>query len=159
MRRTHGDQNGVFEWREIATLAELEFLLEIAGEIMVARELNRRDERRERLHKHFARRLAAAGASGDLREKLERAFAGAEIGQMQREIGVDDADERDVRKMQTFRDHLRADENIDLAGAKIPQRFAIRFLARHRVGIHAAHHRFGKICATVDSTFSVPKPE
>ena len=63
---------------------------------------------------------------------------------MQREIGVDDSDKRYIREMQAFRDHLCADENIDLAGAKISQRFAIRFLARHRIGVHAAHHRFGK---------------
>ena len=55
---------------------------------------------------------------------------------MQRQIGVDDPDERDVREMQTFRDHLRADKNVDLAGAKASQRFAIRILARHRIGIH-----------------------
>jgi hypothetical protein len=48
---------------------------------------------------------------------------------MQGEIGVDDTDKRHVREMQAFRDHLCADENIDLASAKIPQRFAIRFLA------------------------------
>ena len=62
---------------------------------------------------------ASASASGHLCEKLESAFAGAEIGKMQGEIGVDDTDKRYVREMQTFRDHLCADENIDLAGAKI----------------------------------------
>ena len=144
MRGADGDQNRVFERREIAAFAELEFLLEIAGEIVVARELNRGTERRVGLHENFAGCFAASGASRDLGEKLERAFAGAEIGQMQSKIGVDDADQRDVRKMQTFRDHLCADQNIDLAGAKIAQRFAIRFLARHRVGVHAAHDRFRK---------------
>ena len=55
---------------------------------------------------------------------------------MQREIGVDDSDQSDIRKMQAFRDHLRADEDIDLAGTKSVQGFAIGILARHRVGIH-----------------------
>ena len=119
MSRTHGDQDRVFEWREIAAFAELELLLEIAGEIMMARKLNRGTERRVSLHENFAVCLAAAGASGHLCEKLESAFAGAEIGEMQGEIGVDDSDKRHVREMQTFRDHLRADENVDLAGAKI----------------------------------------
>ena len=119
MCRTDRDQDRVFEWREIAALAKLELLLEIAGEIVVARKLNRWTERRVSLHENFARRLAAAGAAGDLGEKLKRAFAGAEIRQMQSEIGVDDPDERHVWKMQTFRDHLCADEDVDLAGAKI----------------------------------------
>src|SRR6476661_1929586 len=138
MRGTHGDQDRVFEWREIASLAELELLLEIAGEIMVAGKLNRRTERRVSLHEHFAMCLAAAGASRHLCEKLESAFAGAEIGHMQGEVGVDESDQRYVREMQALRDHLRADENVDLDGAKIPQRFALRFLTGHRIGVHAA---------------------
>src|ERR1700682_439528 len=40
MSRTHCYQNRVLERREIATLAKLEFLLEIAGEIVMPRELN-----------------------------------------------------------------------------------------------------------------------
>ena len=35
---------------------------------------------------------------------------------MQRHVGVDDADERDVREMQTLRDHLGADEDVDQIG-------------------------------------------
>src|SRR5438034_1516784 len=111
---------------------------------MVARELNRRRKWSVGLYKHFTRRFAASGPSGDLREKLERPLACAEIGQMQSKIGVDDADQRYIWKMQTLRDHLCAHEYVDLAGAKIPQRFAIRFLARHGVGVHAAHHGFWK---------------
>ncbi len=119
MSRTHGDQDRVFEWREIATLAELELLLKIAREIMMARKLNRGTERRVSLHENFAMCLAATSASGHLCEKLESAFAGAEIGKMQGEIGVNYTDKRYVRKMQAFRDHLCADENIDLASAEI----------------------------------------
>ncbi len=109
----------MFEWREIAAFTELELLLEIAGEIVMSRELNRGAERRVSLYENLTRCLAAASASSDLCEKLESAFAGAEIGQMQGEIGVDDSDQCHVRKMQAFRDHLCADENVDLAGAKI----------------------------------------
>src|ERR1700746_371291 len=100
MRRTHRDQDRVFEWREIAAFAELKFLLEVACEIMVARELNRGRKRSVGLHENFAGCLAAAGAAGYLSKKLESAFTGAEIGQMQCEIGVDDTDKRYVREMQ-----------------------------------------------------------
>ena len=119
MRGAHGDQDCVFEGRKIAALAEFEFLLEVAGEIVVPRKLNRWRKRRVGLHKDFARRFTAACAPGNLSEQLESALSRAEIGQMQGEIGVDDSDQRHVRKMETFRDHLRADENVDLAGAKI----------------------------------------
>src|SRR5204862_1551050 len=139
MRGTDCNQDRVFKRREIAALANLQFLLEITGEIVVSRELNGWRKWGVSLHEDFTRRFAAASASGDLREKLEGAFACSEIGQMQGEIGVDDSDECHVRKMQTLGDHLRADEDVDLASAKISQCFAIRFLARHGICIHAAH--------------------
>src|SRR5262245_29424267 len=109
---------------------------------MVACKLNRWRKWSVSLDENFAGCLAAASASGHLRKKLKRAFACAEIREVQGEIGVDNTDERYIREMQAFRDHLCADENIDLACAKIPQRFTIRFLARHRIGVHSAHHRF-----------------
>src|SRR5437773_9755053 len=119
MYRAHRDQDGVFERREIAALAELEFLLEITGEIMVPRKLNRWTKRRVRLNEDFSGGFAASGTACNLREKLKGAFACAEIGQMQGEIGVDDSDESHVWEMQTFGDHLCPDEDVDLAGAKI----------------------------------------
>ena len=61
---------------------------------------------------------------------------------MEREIGVDDSDKRDVRKMEAFRDHLRADEDVDLARAKSVQRFAVSVFARHRVGVHSPNDGF-----------------
>ena len=150
----------MFERRKIAAFTKFQFLLEVAGEIVMSRELNGRTERRVGLHENFAGGFAAARAARHLREQLKRPFARAEIGKVQREIGVDDSDERDVREMQTLRDHLRADENVDLAGAEGAQRFAIRILARHRIGIHPPHDcRSGKVCVTLASTFSVPKPE
>src|SRR4029077_16838528 len=44
------------------------------------------------LKNDFAGRLAATGATGDLGQKLERAFRGAEIGQAESDIGSDNAD-------------------------------------------------------------------
>ena len=142
MCRTHRDQDRVLERREIATLAKLELLLEVTGEIVMPRKLDRRTERRVSLHKNFARRFAATGPPRHLCEQLKGPFARAKIRQMQREIGIDDSDERDIRKVQTFRDHLGADQDVDLPGPKVPQCLSIGFFSRHRVCIHAAHNRF-----------------
>src|ERR1035437_353370 len=101
-------------------------------------------KRRERLHKNFAFHIAATGATGDLREKLEGAFARSKIRLMQRGVRVNDADERDVREMQPFRDHLRADENVNFARTKIAEDVAVIVLALHRVGVHALDTRLGK---------------
>src|SRR5438876_4876851 len=63
---------------------------------------------------------------------------------MQREIGIDNPDQRHIWKMKTFRDHLRANKDVDLAGAKIKERVAIRLFARHRVRVHPADGRVWK---------------
>src|SRR6266850_6638529 len=105
-----GDQDRVFKRWKIAAFPELEFLLEVTGEIVMPRKLDRRTKRGVGLHKHFSQRLAAASTSRDLSEQLKSPFARAEIGKMQRQIRVDDSDQRHVWKMKTFRDHLRSDQ-------------------------------------------------
>src|SRR5664280_1444132 len=111
---------------------------------MPPRVLDGRMKRRERLHKNLALHVAATGASGNLREKLEGAFARSKIRLMQRGVRVNDADERDVRKMQPLRNHLRADKDVNFPCAKIAENAAIIVLPLHRVGIHAFDTRLGK---------------
>src|SRR6266404_9160181 len=108
----------MFEGREVAALAKFELLLKISGEIVVPRKLNRRTKRRVGLDEHFAWRLAATGAAGHLREQLKCSLARTEVRQVQREIGVDDPNQSDIREMQAFRNHLRPDQDVDLACAK-----------------------------------------
>src|SRR4051812_37628396 len=108
----------MFEGREIASFAKLEFLLEIAGEVVMPGELNRGREGRVGLNEDFPRCFAPAGPTSDLGEQLKGAFACPEVRQVEREIGVDDSDERDVGEMEALRDHLRTDQDVDLAGAK-----------------------------------------
>ena len=117
----------------------LDLLFPKAVEVVMPRKLDRRMKRREALHEDLAFDIAATGAPGDLGEQLKGALARAEIGQVQAEVGIHDADERDVRKVQALRDHLRADEDVDLAGPKRSERFAIRIATLHHVGIHPLH--------------------
>src|SRR5271154_5982427 len=138
------EQGDAADGRIFQLFAEFDFLFVKTVEVMAARELDRRMKRRERLHKHLALHIAATRATGDLREQLEGAFARAKIRLMQREVGVDDADERDVRKMQSLRDHLRADKDVNFARAKIAEDFPVIVLALHRVGVHALDARLGK---------------
>ena len=60
----------MLEWWKIAALTKFEFLLKIAGEIVVARKLDRGTKRRVSLYKNFTGRFSSSGASGDLCEKL-----------------------------------------------------------------------------------------
>src|SRR6516165_10044885 len=144
MRRMDRDQNRVFEWWKITALAKLQFLFDITGEVVVPRKLDRRRKRRVTLDENFSRRFAASGAPRHLRQQLKRPLTRAKIRKMQRQIRVDDSNEGNIWKMQPLRNHLRPDQDIDLAGTKLTQRFAIRFLARHRVGIHSSHNRIRK---------------
>src|SRR5947208_16667098 len=110
----------------------------------MACKLDRRTKRRVGLYKDFTGCFSTSGASGHLCEKLKRAFPRAKIRQMQCEICIDDSDQRHIRKMETLRNHLCADEDVDIACAEIPQSFTIRFLARHLVCVHSAHGSFRK---------------
>src|SRR6266446_7077012 len=157
MGRTHRNQYRMPERGEIAALPEFQFLLEIAREIVMPRELDGGAEGRVGLHKNFARRFAPARAARYLRKQLERPFARAEIRHVQREIGVDDSDESDVWKMKAFRNHLRADENVDLTDTECMEGFAIGILASHRIGIHPAHDGIRKNLRDVSLDFLGPE--
>src|SRR5437868_1980018 len=105
MTRANRDQNGMFERRKITPFTKLKLLFEVAGEIVMSGELNRRTKRRVGLDKDFAAYFAPSGAAGDLGEKLKRSFARSKIGEMQRQIGIDDPHESDIREVQSFCDH------------------------------------------------------
>ena len=88
-------------------------LLSVERMIVVRRHrLDRVVVRRVRLDDDASALGAAAGAPGDLLQQLKRALAGAEVGQVERDVGGDDADERDERDVEPFGDHLRTDEDI-----------------------------------------------
>ncbi len=106
-------------------LAQFDFLFVEAEVIVLAGELNRFLVRRESLDDDLAFDVATTRTAGNLHKELEGAFAGAKVGHVEGHVGVDDADERDVGEVQTFGDHLRADEDIDLAHAKVAENFAV----------------------------------
>ena len=60
-------------------------------------------------------RVAAAGAAGDLHEQLERALAGAEVGDVERQVREQHDHQRDARDVVSLAHHLRADEDVGLA--------------------------------------------
>ena len=101
---------------------------------MARREAERPRVGLERLHDHLARGVAAA-AAGELRHELERALLGAEVGQREPGVGVDDRGERDAREVMALRDHLRADEDGPVGGREALERLAERARLRGRVGV------------------------
>ena len=85
----------------------------------------------------FAGHLATTGTAGDLGEELEGAFAGAEIGGVKGEVGIEDADESDVGEVEAFGDHLGAKEDVDLLGTKVAKGVTEGIFASGGVGVEA----------------------
>ena len=97
-----------------------------------------------RLHQHAAGKLSAAGAAGDLRQQLEDALGGAEVGQPESGVRAHHADQRDAVDVVALGDHLRADEKIDLACVE-PGEQALHLVApAHGVAVHASDARVGE---------------
>ena len=97
--------------------AIVELVLDEPAHVVARGEDDGRVLRVARLDEDRARTLAAARATRHLDEELETALGRAEIRHGERGVGVDHADQRHVRKIVALRDHLRADEDVDLAGA------------------------------------------
>jgi hypothetical protein len=76
---------------------------------------------------------------------------------MQRKIRVDNSDERHVRKCKPLA-IICVPTRISILPARKLLKVSIRFFARHQSASIRRTVALGKICATVDSTFSVPKP-
>ena len=133
----NANQNEVRERGVVPLAPKLDFLVAESLEIVVARELDAWVVWRECLDKDFALDFAAASPSGDLGEELEGAFACAEVGHLESDVGVDDSDEGDAGEVEAFGDHLGADEDVDFTGAKGSEGFAECAFALHDVGVHA----------------------
>ncbi len=103
----------------------------------------------QRLDDRLARRLSPAGASDHLRQQLKRALRRAKVGKPEADVRRDDADERDRRKIVALGDHLRADEDVDLAPRDTPQDAGDRAAAPDGVAIDARDTRPRKPLAEV----------
>lgn len=99
---------------------------------------------REGLDDDFSGQVAATGATGDLSEQLKDAFAGPEVGHMESDVGIEDAHQGDVGKMQAFGNHLSADEEVDLLRLKGVKQITQGIFFAHGVGIDAGDAGSGK---------------
>ena len=97
------------------------------------------------LDQHDARQIAAARASGHLREQLERALGGAKIRQAQSDIRRHHAHQRHVGNVVPLGDHLRADQDVEIALAESLQDDFVLPLAGDGVAIQARDARAGKL--------------
>src|SRR5690349_14866142 len=96
------------------------------------------------LNEYSAGAIATSGAAGNLSNQLKSSFCGTKIRQRQPGVDRDYAHERDVREIVTLREHLRADQQIQLAFFKVKQGLFEFAPAGLRVAIDAADPQIRK---------------
>jgi hypothetical protein len=97
--------------------------------------------RHSRLDQNASSLGPAARASCDLAQKLKASLGGTKIRKVYSNVCIHHSDERDVRKIEPFRNHLRAKEDIDFAGSNAIQYFRVRPLSARSIDIHARDSR------------------
>ncbi len=111
---------------------------------MPPRILDRRMKRRESLHKNLALHIAPPRPARHLGEQLKRPFSRPKIRHVQTQIRIDHPDQRDILEVQTLRDHLRADQDVDLPRLEVAQRPPVIILPLHQIRIHPLNPRLRK---------------
>src|SRR5207248_7263043 len=85
--------------------------------------------------------VAAPSASSNLRDQLKRTLGSAEIGQAKHEINANDADQGHAVHVVTFGNHLRANENVNLAGVQPVEHTPEIITAAYSVAIQPVNAR------------------
>ena len=97
--------------------------------------------RKEALNDDFARAIAAARAARHLRQQLKRSLRGAKVRQRQRGIRRENSDQRHEREVVSLGDHLRSDQNVDLALSKTAKHALEVANVLHGVAVDASDAR------------------
>src|SRR4051812_22207745 len=94
-----------------------------------------------RLDEDLSALRAATGSSRDLTQELEATLGRAKIREVDSDIGVDDPDQGDVGEVETFGDHLRAEQNVDFPGSDAIKNSGVRPFATRGVYVHPGNPR------------------
>ena len=106
------------EWREVHRVAHTDLVVSKAEIVVRGRVPHCIVLRRVGLQNHTCRLVAATGAPGHLGQQGKGVLPAAVVREMQRRVGIDDADEADVPEVPALGDHLRADEAVCLVLAE-----------------------------------------
>ena len=96
------------------------------------------------LDEDFPFPIPAARAAAHLLHQLKSPFGGAEIGKVDDAVGIQDADKVDMLEVQSFDDHLRADEDIDPLLFELLDQGVMGRLSADAVDIHPCDPGFGE---------------
>lgn len=106
------------------------------GVILGGREVEDRMVGQKSLDDHFAGQLGASSSTCHLRKELENLLGGAEVGDAERGVCVEDADKRNGGEMKSLCDHLRADEDVGFVSAELFEEVFMAIFLRGGVAVH-----------------------
>ena len=137
IRRPHQNVNQAHKRRiqRVATLVQV-----VVGKdraIMLGNGANDRVLGQIGLDNDLARAIAAPGTAGDLLQQIVGALPCAKVGQLEGEVGIDHAYERDLGKIETLCDHLGAQQHGTIRRIELLEQLFVRILAARGIGIHA----------------------
>ena len=112
-------------------------------DVVLLRKDNRRVRRLVRLHEHLACGIAATCAASHLNEEVKCALGCTKIGNGERRIRIDDADQSDVRQIVPLRHHLSAHQDIYFP-ATDPVQDSLDLLAARHVAVEPRDPRCRK---------------
>ena len=81
--------------------------------------------------------IAASGTAGRLGDQLECPLRSAKIGKAQHQVRCQNADNRDIREIVAFGDHLRADQRISFMMGELIENPGMSGPPDRRVLVHA----------------------
>src|SRR5262245_16401085 len=93
---------------------------------------------------YFSRVTAAPGSSRHLGEQLERPLGGAKVGKVERDVGVEHADQRDSREIESLGHHLGSEQDVGLAARERGQDGLGPLALPRHIGVEAQHAGFGE---------------
>ncbi len=96
------------------------------------------------LHDDLAWQTGASRAAGDLHQQRREALRGAEVRAVQRVVGAQHAHQRQPRKVVALREHLRADEDVELVRGHPLAHVGERVPRPRAVAVDACDARPGK---------------
>jgi hypothetical protein len=97
--------------------------------------------RHPRLNENAAAFRTSARATSNLAQQLKATLRGAKVRKINSSVGVDNSDKRDVREIESLRNHLRAKENVYCSARDSIENFCVRPFSTRRVEIHSGNRR------------------
>ena len=137
VRRPHQDVDQANKRREQRVAALVQIVVGKDRTVVLGDGANNRVLGQIGLDDDLARAITATGTAGDLLQQIVGALPCAEVRQLEGEVGIDHAHERDLGKVETLCDHLGAQQHGAIGRIELLEQLFVRILAARGIGIHA----------------------